>query len=38
MTYRVSDIINDLSFMNLYIYKMFSPFHCGRAKLGYKTI
>ena len=37
MIYRVSDIINDLSFMNLYIYQMFSPFHCVRASLGCKT-
>ena len=37
MTYRMCDIIYDLGFMNLYMYQMFSPFHCGRANLGCKT-
>ena len=37
MTYSMSEIINDLSFMNLYMYQMFSSFHNGRANLGCKT-
>ena len=36
-TYRISDIINNLSFMNLYMYQMFSPFHCSMADLGCET-
>ena len=29
--------MNDLSFMNLYMYHMFSPFHSGKANLGCDT-
>ena len=36
-TYRLFDIINDHSFMNLYMYHMFSPFHLGKANLGCNT-
>ena len=34
---RMPDIINNVSFMDLYMYQMFSPFHCGRVNLGCKT-
>ena len=36
-TYRVSYIMNDGNFMNLYIYQMFSPSHWGRANLECET-
>ena len=32
-TYEVFDIMNDCSFINLYMYHMFSPFHSGNANL-----
>ena len=37
MTYRMAYITKGLSFMNLYMYQMFSLFHCSRANLGCKT-
>ena len=37
MTYRMFDIINDLSFMNLYMCQMFSPFNWCRANLRSET-
>ena len=30
-------VINDHGFMSLYMYKMFSPSHWGRANLGFET-
>ena len=36
-TYRVFNIMNDLSFMNLYMHHMFSQFHSGKANLGCDT-
>ena len=35
--YKVLDIMNDQSFMNWYIYHMFSPFHSGTANLRCDT-
>ena len=36
-TYRMSDIMNNQSFMSLYIYQMFSPLHWHRDYLGCET-
>ena len=36
-TYKVFDIMNDHSFINLYMYHMFSLFHSGKANLGCDT-
>ena len=33
----MSDIINYLTLMKLYMYQMFSPFHCGRDNWGCET-
>ena len=35
--YKVSDVMKDHSFINLYMYQTFSPCHVGRAKLGCDT-
>ena len=35
--YKVSDIMKDHSFINLYMYQIFSPSHLGRANLGFNT-
>ena len=37
MMNRVSVIIKDLNFMNVYMYQVFLLFHCDRANLEYKT-
>ena len=36
-TYKVFEIMNDCSFIKLYIHNMFSPFHSGKANFGCDT-